>query len=114
MNELYGGRLGVPAAGKVYWKRWVPEAKGKGTCGPGIQQALGAAHSIPATRFPRFVFSPPLTSAANSLSLPPYACLTALTLEHNDACSPARLSAYCRWHTTNRSNGYGIIFICPA
>lgn len=47
MNEFYGGRSRVPAAGKVYWQQWVPVARGKGTCGPGIQRALGAAHSIP-------------------------------------------------------------------
>lgn len=72
MNEFYGGRSRVPAAGEVYWQRWVPEARGKGTCGPGIQQALGAAHSIPASRFPRFVS--PLHAS------PELALLTALRL----------------------------------
>lgn len=71
MNEFYGGRSRVPAAGKVYWQQWVPVARGKGTCGPGIQRALGAAHSIPYP-VPRFLVPlPPL--APNSLSLPPYA-----------------------------------------
>lgn len=47
MSSMVVGRSRVPAAGKVYWQQWVPVARGKGTCGPGIQRALGAAHSIP-------------------------------------------------------------------
>lgn len=70
MNEFYGGRSRVPAAGEVYWQRWVPVARGKGTCGPGIQRALGAAHSIPASHFPRSVLS--------SWTSPKLALLTAL------------------------------------
>lgn len=86
MNEFYGGRSRVPAAGKVYWQQWVPVARGKGTCGPGIQRALGAAHSIPYpfSSLPR-PSNPDLSrtrSPYRLTALPPYA----FDFGNNSAC----------------------------
>lgn len=81
MNEFYGGRSRVPAAGKVYWQQWVPVARGKGTCGPGIQRALGAAHSIPYP-FPSLPRPSIPFLVPSSLSLPPYA----FDFGNNSAC----------------------------
>ena len=82
MNEFYGGRSRVPAAGKVYWQQWVPVARGKGTCGPGIQRALGAAHSIPYP-FPSLPPVPPIPTCPEPALLYRH---TPSTLGTNSAC----------------------------
>lgn len=102
MNEFYGGRSRVPAAGKVYWQQWVPVPRGKGTCGPGIQRALGAAHSVPLLPLlPSSLFPLPSCRRADFSRTPrsPY-CLTpyAFDFANNHVCRSDDVYRYIQWY----------------